>query len=70
MTRNYLLLLIYMFFTAGCNNDKEVNTRTKETNSQNSTVNNEAASPKEETELIVPDFNDPAVKQYYTGYSA
>ncbi len=59
-----------MFFTAACNGDKEVDTGTKETNSQNSTVNNETASRKEGPELIVPDFNDPAVKQYYTGYSA
>jgi len=70
MKRNYLLLLICIFFIAACSDDKEVNTGTKETNAKNSTVNNETASQKEGPELIVPDFNDPAVKQYYTGYSA
>jgi hypothetical protein len=70
MKSNYLLLLIGMLFTAACNNDKEVNTGTKETNSQNRILNNETASRKEGPVLIVPDFSDPAVKQYYTGYSA
>lgn len=62
----FLSIPLITFLIASCNNSKQSNAEVK----ANQSENDKKASADNSIEIETPDFIDPAIKQYYSSYTA
>ncbi len=62
----FLHIVLFAFLFTGCNNAKQSNAEAKENQSQS----NKEVVAGNNIEIEAPDFADPAIKQYYSSYTA
>lgn len=66
----FLFIPLFIILFAGCKDSKQTNTEAKESPSQSDSKTDKQASANNNIDLKAPDLADPALKKYYSDYTA